>query len=226
MRSESILFHFVFWWRVGPVASNFRLHSCICCRYYLAFKLTEAVREMSLFITFRHNATKVKKFVDLASCSLVFKLRLLSQKILYACLASNSMICVHRNKKSLSTQIISQLSQVFRGILQSCRVSCCAFKLVLLFEELFDAKVQPIGHAVTQNYVFCSLSIKTNQWQFQWLIDQTVKETKVMKIIMQFRTNVNYMAYISACLIEICNTHTTTFGYQTHFFHNSHSSYI
>ena len=35
---------------------------------------------------------------------------------------------------------------------------------------------------------------------------------------MQFRTNVNYMAYISVCLIEICNTHTITFGYQTHFF--------
>ena len=35
---------------------------------------------------------------------------------------------------------------------------------------------------------------------------------------MQFRTNVKYIAYISDCLIEICNTHTTTFGYQTHFF--------
>ena len=38
-----------------------------------------------------------------------------------------------------------------------------------------------------------------------------------MKIIMQFRTNVNYMATISDCLIQICNTHTITFGYQTHF---------
>ena len=37
-----------------------------------------------------------------------------------------------------------------------------------------------------------------------------------MKILMQFRTNVNYMAYKSVCLIEICNTHTITFGYQTH----------
>ena len=39
-----------------------------------------------------------------------------------------------------------------------------------------------------------------------------------MKIFMHFRTNVNYMAYISDCLIEICNTQTITFGYQTHFF--------
>ena len=39
-----------------------------------------------------------------------------------------------------------------------------------------------------------------------------------MKIFRQFRTNVNYMAYISDCLIEIYNSHTITFGYQTHFF--------
>ena len=38
-----------------------------------------------------------------------------------------------------------------------------------------------------------------------------------MKILMQLRTNVNYMAYMSDCMIEICSTHTTTFGYQTHF---------
>ena len=39
-----------------------------------------------------------------------------------------------------------------------------------------------------------------------------------MKIFMQFRTNVSYMAYISDCLIETCNTHTITSGYQTQFF--------
>ena len=39
-----------------------------------------------------------------------------------------------------------------------------------------------------------------------------------MKVFMQFRKNVNYMAYISDCFIEICNTHTITFVYQTHFF--------
>ena len=75
-------------------------------------------------------------------------------KILYACLASNSMIWVHKRKKSLSTQFIFQLPQFFCGILQSCRLRCCAFKLFLSFEEFFDAKVLLIGHAVTQNYVF------------------------------------------------------------------------
>ena len=38
-----------------------------------------------------------------------------------------------------------------------------------------------------------------------------------MEILMQFRTNVNYMAYISYCLIGICKTHTINFGYQTYF---------
>ena len=75
-------------------------------------------------------------------------------KIFYACLASNSMIWLHKRKESLITQIIPQLSQVFPGTLQSCRLRCCAFKLFLLFVKLFDAKVLLIGHVVTQNYVF------------------------------------------------------------------------
>ena len=75
-------------------------------------------------------------------------------KILNACLASNSMIWVQKRKKSLSTQFISQLPQVFCGISQSCRLRYCAFKLFLLFEEIFDAKVLLIGHIVTQNYFF------------------------------------------------------------------------
>ena len=75
-------------------------------------------------------------------------------KILYACLASIFSIWVHKRKKSLSRQFISQLPQVFYGILQLCRLRCCAFKLFLLFEELSDAKALLFGHAVTQNYVF------------------------------------------------------------------------
>ena len=75
-------------------------------------------------------------------------------KYLYACLASNSMIWVHKRKGSLGTQFISQLPHYFCGILQLCRLRCRAFELFLLFEELLDAKVLIIGHAVTQNYVF------------------------------------------------------------------------
>ena len=102
-----------------------------------------------------------------------FQTNTLVSKKLYACLASNSMILVHKRKESLSIQFISQLPQVFCGILQSCRVRCYAFKLFFLFEELFDANVLLIGHALTQNYVFFSFSIRSNQKQFQRLIDQT-----------------------------------------------------
>ena len=38
-----------------------------------------------------------------------------------------------------------------------------------------------------------------------------------MKILQLFRTNVNYMAKMSDCMIEICSTHTITFAYQTRF---------
>ena len=73
------------------------------------------------------------------------------------------MIWIHKRKESLRTQIISQFSQVFCGILQSCRPRCCAFKLILLFQELFDAKVLLIGHAVTQNFVFVVFQSKATK---------------------------------------------------------------
>ena len=40
---------------------NFSPTFCVYCRYYLVFKLTEAIGHMSLSFSFRHNATKVKK---------------------------------------------------------------------------------------------------------------------------------------------------------------------
>ena len=87
----------------------------------------------------------------------IFKTKTPVSKILYGCLAPKSMIWVHKRKESLSTQIISEQSQDVCGILQSCRLRFCAFKLFLFFQDLFDAKVLLIGHAVTQNYVFLVL---------------------------------------------------------------------
>ena len=75
----------------------------------------------------------------------------------YAYLASNSMTLVYKRKESLSTQFFFQLPQFFCGILQSCRLRCCAFKYFLFFEELFDAKLLLIGHDKTQNYVLIVL---------------------------------------------------------------------
>ena len=136
--------------------------------------------------------------------------------ILYACLYSISIICVSKPKESLKTQFISQLSQIICGILQSCRL--CAFKPFFRVEWLFDAKVMLYGHAVTQNFVFVvSQSEATKNNTHDYLI-RHAKQTIVKKNLMQFRTNVHYMAYISDCLSEICNTQTITFGDQTHFF--------
>ena len=180
---------------------------------------------MGLSISFRHNATMEIKIGWFGSMLFDLQTKTPVSKILYACLASNTMICVHNCKESLSTQIISQLWQVFCGILKSCRLRCSAFKLFLLFEELFDAKVLLIGHAVTQNYVSVVFQSEASKNNFNDYLIRHVKETIVMKMIMQFRTNVNYMAYISDCWIEICNTHTTTFDYPTHFSHNLPSSY-
>ena len=43
---------------------------------------------------------------------------------------------------------------------------------------------------------------------------------------MQFRLNVNYMAYVSDCLIEISNTQTISFGIKPIFSHILPPSYI
>ena len=88
----------------------------------------------------------------------------------------------------------------------------------LLVEWLFDAKVLLKGYAVTQNYVFVVFQSEATKNNSHDLLIKHIKETIVMKVFMQFRKNVNYMAYISDCYIEICNTHTITFGYQTHVF--------
>ena len=88
----------------------------------------------------------------------------------------------------------------------------------LSVEWLFDAKVLLNGYAVTQDYVFVVFQWEANKNNSHDYWSNILKKTIDMKIFMQFRTNVNNMAYISDSLIEICNTHTITFGYQTHFF--------
>ena len=52
-----------------------------------------------------------------------------------------------------------------------------------------------------------------------------VKETIVMKILKQVRTNVNYIAHMSDCMIEICNTHTIILVIKDIFSHNLTSIY-
>ena len=74
------------------------------------------------------------------------------------------------------------------------------------------------GHAKTQTYVFVVFQSEATKNNSHDQLIRHAKETIVKKILMQFGTNVNYIAYLSECLIEICNAHTISFGYQTHFF--------
>ena len=67
---------------------------------------------------------------------------------------------------------------------------------------------------------FCSFSIRSNWKLSPRLIDQTCEKDNSHKNLKQFRTNVNYMAYMSDCMIEICKTHTITFACQRRFSHN------
>ena len=130
------------------------------------------------------------------------------------------MICVDKTKESLKTLFICQYSQICCGILQLSRLCCCAFKQFFVSWVTLrrDAKLLLNGYAVTQNYVFVVFQSEATKNKSHDLLIKHIKETIVMKIFMQFWTNFNYMASNSDCLIEICNTHTFTFGYQTHFF--------
>ena len=74
--------------------------------------------------------------------------------ILYACLYSNSMICVHEPKKARKHSFFVNFHKfgvVFYSHADSAAVRSNRF---LLIEWLFDVKVLLNGQAVTKNYVF------------------------------------------------------------------------
>ena len=55
-------------------------------------------------------------------------------------------------------------------------------------------------------------TIPTNNWSHM------LKRQGLWKSSSNLEKNVNYLAYMSECMIDICNTCTKTFGYQRHFF--------
>ena len=154
MRPEPILFHNVLWKCVSPVASTFRPAFCIYSWHCLSFNLREAVRHMSSSFSFKHIATKFKKMVDMASCFFDLQTKTPVSIILYACLLSNSKICVDEIKKSIKHILIVNFHKfvvVSYSHAASVAVRSNHFWLV---DWLVDAKVMLNGHAVTQNYVF------------------------------------------------------------------------
>ena len=135
-------------------------------------QIIEAVRHMSLSFTFRHLATKVKNFGWFGFKFFDFQIKTPVSKILYACLDSNSIICVHKRQKSLSTEFISQLLQVFGDILQSSRLRCCAFKLFFIIWRTLRRKVNAYWSCCNAKLCFYSFSLRSNWKQLPRLIDQ------------------------------------------------------
>ena len=137
--------------------------------------------------------------------------------ILYACLYSNAMICVHEPKKAWKHSLFGNFHKFVAVSYSHADSVAVRSNHFLSAEWLFDAKVLLNGPAVTQNHIFVVFRSQATKNNSDEYLIRHAKESIVMKILMQFRTNVNYMAKISDCLIEICYTHTITFGYQTHF---------
>ena len=85
---------------------------------------------------------------------------------LYACLYSHSIVCVDKPKENPNAQFICQLSQNcwwYPTVMQTFLL--CIQTFFLLVERLFNAKVLPNGHALTENYViliFQSEATKNN----------------------------------------------------------------
>ena len=109
---------------------------------------------MSLSFTFRQNATKVNNLVDLSSCCLIFKLRLLSQNFCMLAWPQFSRFG-YTNAKKAWVHSLSLNFHKFFVVSYSYEDSVAEHsKFFLLFEELFDEKILLVNHAVPQNYVF------------------------------------------------------------------------
>ena len=74
--------------------------------------------------------------------------------ILYACLYSTSKICIDKPKESLETQLICHFFLLFVESYSHSDSVAVRSNHFLLVERLFDAKLLPNGHVVTQSYVF------------------------------------------------------------------------
>ena len=153
----------------------------------------------------------------MASCCLIFKLRLLSQSFCVLASTQTPWFVLTNPKKAWKHSLSVNLHKFV--VVCCSRADSVAVRSnhFLLVEWLFDAKVLLNGHAVTQNYVFVVFQSEATKNNSHNQLIRHVEETMVMKILVQFGTNVNYMAYICDCLIEMCNTHTINFGYQTLF---------
>ena len=131
------------------------------------------------------------------------------------------MIWVDKQKESLKTQFISQLSQFLWHLMASYSHvdsvavhSNCFFVIWVTLRRKSPAYCSCCNAKLYFFEVFQSEAFQNN---FHDYLIKHVKETIFMKILKQVRTNVNYTAYVSDCITDICNTHTITFGYKRYF---------
>ena len=137
--------------------------------------------------------------------------------VMFACMYSNSKICVEKSKKAWNYNLSVNFHNFV--VVSYSHADCVVVRsnLFLLVEWLFDSKLLLNGHVVTQNYnlvVFYSEATKNKSHDY---LIRHAKKTTVLKIPMQFRSNFNYMANQFDCFIEICNIRTIIFGYWTYF---------
>ena len=183
VRCEPILFHNLLWNRVEPVASTFRPASCIYSWLYLVFKLRKAVKHMSPSFSFKHIAAEVKKMVDMASFSVIFRLRLLSQSF-YMLASTRTPWFVWTNAKKAWKHRFSVNFDNFVVVSYSYAdsVAVCSNHF-LLVECLFDAKVLLNGHSVTQNCFFVVFQSEAIEKTLTTSWSDTLKRQKSRKFL-------------------------------------------
>ena len=160
--SSRLLFHNVIWKSEEPVASIFRSASCIFSPHCLTFKLGEAVRHMSSSFSFMHIATKVEEnwliWLDVLWLS---NWNFCLSRFVCFLVLNFQILCRQTQRKPKNTVYLSTFSN-FCGILQSCRLCCCAFQPFSVSWVTLRGKSTAYWSCCSAKLCFCSFSTKNN----------------------------------------------------------------
>ena len=135
--------------------------SCIYTRNYLQFKLREAVRHISSSFSFKHNATKVQKWLIWLQ-----NLWFWNQD---SCL--NSFVCLlvlklhdlcRQTQRKPENTVFCQGSKICCGILQSFRLWCSAFKPIFVNWVTLWRKSTAYWSCCNAKQCSCSSSVRSN----------------------------------------------------------------
>ena len=160
--------------RAGSLNFSPTLLQILFC--YLAFKVIEAVIHMSSSFTSKYNATNVKNIGWFGFKFFDFQTKTPVSKSLYACLASNSLIWVHKREEGLSTQFNVQLSQFFVVSHGHADAVARHSNYFFVIWETLRRKSTAFWSCCNAKLFFCSFSIRSNWKQSPRLIDQTCEK--------------------------------------------------